>query len=389
MRERDTTSTSQAPADPFKAEAARQAAEVQEEQKKVPTLETLHADEKTAKNFGKLFESAAAAAEAAGDDVQKAEILQLGERFALNKPASGDYEKLAIYREQYGERMKEVEQLRDELTEEQFNQIVASSPKLMAFANAKKDWKVVRGFILAEMENVAFGDKIRFDDIVKKIKDNNRYEQSEAYKGNIRTVSEICNRYGVSTERLTEISRIKDPNPIEDPNVTKAMQRDALRDLVREKTTGIGRFLTGRWTKSRVNELESNTKTLAAEIQDIKKFQKELGDTLALTIDESPEMLDAFAKLGTPEAAKMEKEMPMSPKESGAVLSELRNEETLKAAWKADQGSADKSANPDAFAEKYVNDRLTKGGTKKKGFWASIAETLTKEFIKAKAALLT
>lgn len=389
MREKNAAPISQAPADPFKAEAARQATEVQEEQKKIPTLEALHADEKTAKNFGKLFESAAAAAEAAGDDIQKAEILQLGERFALNKPASGDYEKLGAYREQYGERMKEVEQLRNELTEEQFNQIVASSPKLMAFANAKKDWKVVKGFILAEMENVAFGDKARFDDIVNKIKAGKDDQETEMYKRNSAAVREICGRYGVSTGRLVEISSIEHS----DPEVKKAMQRGALQEIVRTKITGMGRLMdtvsTGRWTKNRVSELEGETDTLVNELVILKNFQTEVGNALALTIDESPEMLEAFAKLGTPEAAKMEEELPMSPKESGAVLSDLRNEDTLQKAWGEYKTTAGASPDQDAFAEKYVDARLANGGAKKKGFWASIAEALTKEFVKAKVALLT
>lgn len=328
------------------------------------------ADKKQSAAFGKHIQS-----------LPKGEGKDIAERLFKGTSTPEDKERLAAekdifleqqreLRHQEEERRKEAQRIAKELKPDVIKRIAAGSPKLGTLLKVG-GVEGIQKALISQLETIAIKDSVHFEKITQ------AYDQliEETNRINVE-VKEICNPLGVDMGVYLEILG---NTPDDGERV------DKLEEMVKGQMGVIRKWRTNEKVIRTQAEMMDNKNTMDALYQEYASELDKIGEVLAASINDNPELNKIFMNVV------LKEEMPKPKKEEGeqeSTFHEMRgampSEEDLKKGWEEQMQEYEKEGfdrtKPDDrknFDERYVGSRA--GG--KTGTWSDVLKKFMMEAV--------
>ncbi|MDE2188737.1 MAG: hypothetical protein KGJ35_03365 [Patescibacteria group bacterium] len=305
-----------------------------------------------------------------GDLLKREGQEELAQRLVSGKIEADDLDKLAEYRREFSEKMRQAENIEKSLTPEMAAEIIRLDPNLQKIAESSGQ----EGIIAAAKESLrkmAISDQSRFDEILRHVENVNSYHDGD-FKKLETEVEERCKKMGVNADKYYEAMAINDFDK----------RQEALSGLIKKdwgKTKRFFNMLFGRsFELSKRMKLEGeaskNKHDIEQALAELNKRKGELGSVMAASIKGNKEFMEAISRQMVGEPKKKEV-IGMKDAKSGAPTVESTVEE-----WKRHKS---KFKNWDQMDEAQIElergyflddmaEKNRKNRAGKVGFWASI-----------------
>ena len=206
----------------------------------------------------------------------------LNERLLNKQLTEDDLEKLGNYREGFVEKLKQVENIKENISPEVLKEIADNSPELGEIAKLVGA-EGVKNILFKNLESLAFNDPSHFDKINKTVE--KVIKHNETIKDKEESIKELAKKYNVSEDKLYEALKIKDDNE----------RQKAIKVVVKEKMGFWKKIAFGATfvTANRIEALDQREQ-LDKLSQDLDARLKGVGNFLAMTINENDEIRQAL-----------------------------------------------------------------------------------------------
>ena len=301
-------------------------------------------------------------------EIEKNGDTDLVNRLVNKQLTETDLGKLGDYREQFVEKLKQVEKIKESISPEVLEDITDNSPELKEIANLVGSGGV-KNILFKNFESLAFKDTSHFDQINKAVEKVAKHKETIEKKEE--HIKELSKKYNVSEDKLYEALKIKDDNE----------RREAIKAVVKDKMGFWKKMAFGATfvTANRIEALDQREQ-LDKLSDDLDKRLKGVGSFLAMTINENDEVRQAL-QAEVLEEKETSKEDIISFKEGRDAwrVFEEKTQKDIENDFKDFILKEKKIKNYDTFSDPQkdllTNEFFNKKKQKlvgKKGFWASL-----------------
>lgn len=306
------------------------------------------------------------------EEIEKSGNHELVERLVNKQLTEDDIEKLGDYRGEFVERLKQVENIRENISPEVLKDIADNSPELKEIANLV-GVDGVKNILFKNFESLAFKDPSRFDRINKAVE--KVVKHNETIKKREEHIKELTKKYNVSEDKLYEALKIKDDGE----------RRQAIKAVVKDRMGFWKKMAFGATfvTANRIEALDQREE-LNKLSKDLDARLKGVGSLLAMTISENDEVRQALQEEVMGEREKG-KESLVNFKEGRDDLKsfETKTQTDIENEFKdfilKEKKMKNYPALGDSAKESAINEFFDKNKQKlrgKKGFWANFFSSL-------------
>lgn len=215
-------------------------------------------------------------------EIEKDGNLELVDRLVNKQLTEDDIEKLGDYREQFVEKLKQVEKIKENISPEVLKDIADNSPELKEIVGLV-GVDGVKSVLFKNFESLAFNDPSRFDQINKAVEKVAKH--NETIKKREEHITELAKKYNVSEDKLYEALKIKDDN--ERQQAIHAVVKDRM-GFWKKIFFGETSFIAGR-----IESLDQREQ-LSKLSKDLDARLKNVGSVLGMTISENDEVRQAL-----------------------------------------------------------------------------------------------
>lgn len=306
------------------------------------------------------------------EEIEKSGNYELVERLVNKQLTEDDIEKLGDYRGEFVERLKQVENVRENISPEVLKEITDNSPELKEIASLV-GVDGVKNILFKNFESLAFKDPSRFDQINKSVEKIAKH--NETIKKREEHIKELTEKYNLSEDKLYEALKIKDDDE----------RRQAIKAVVKDRMGFWKKIAFGATfvTANRIEALDQREQ-LNKLSKDLDARLKGVGSFLAMTISENDEVRQALQAEVMGEREK-EKDPIVNFKEGRddwksfeeKTQTEIENEFKdfiLKEKKIENYNNLDNSGKESAINEFFEKKKQKLRG--KKGFWANLFNVL-------------
>lgn len=216
------------------------------------------------------------------EEIEKNGDHDLTERLLNKQLTESDLSKLADYREEFVDKLKLVEKIKENISPEVLKEITDNSPELKEIANLV-GIQGVGNILFKNLESLAFKDPDHFNKIDKAVE--KVVKHNETIKKKEEHIKELSEKYNVSEDKLYEALKIKD----------NGERQAAIKAVVKEKMGFWKKIAFGATfvTDNRVEALDQREQ-LNKLSEDLDKRLKGVGNFLAMTINKNDEVRQAL-----------------------------------------------------------------------------------------------
>lgn len=306
------------------------------------------------------------------EEIKKSGDNELVDRLVNKQLTEDDIENLGDYREKFVERLKQVENVRENISPEVLKDIADNSPELKEIASLV-GIDGVKNILFKNFESLAFKDPSRFDQINKAVEKAAKH--NETIKKKEEHIKELSKKYNISEDKLYEALKIKDDNE----------RRQAIKEVVKDRM-GFWKKMAFGATSVTANRIEAldQREQLNKLSKDLDARLKGVGGFLAMTISENDEVRQALQEEIMGEKGK-EKESSVNFKEgrddwkSFEAKTQIDIENEFKDFVQKEKKMKNYNSLNDDKKESTISEFFEKKKQKlsgKKGFWATLFSNL-------------
>lgn len=306
------------------------------------------------------------------EEIEKSGNHELVERLVNKQLTEDDIEKLGDYREQFVKRLKQIENVRENISPEVLKDITDNSPELKKIASLV-GVDGVKNILFKNFESLAFKDPSRFDQINKTVEKTAKH--NETIKKREEHIKELSEKYNVSEDKLYEALKIKNDKE----------RHKAIKSVVKENMGFWKKMAFGATfvTANRIEALDQREQ-LNKLSKDLDMRLKGVGSFLAMTINQNEDVRQALQAEVMGEREKG-KESFVNLKEGRDAWNsfEQKNQEDMESDFRDFLKRKNLTKKYEKFDNAQKNSEINKFFEEKKqklqgkkGFWATLFDAL-------------
>ena len=302
-------------------------------------------------------------------------------RLAKGELEENDVSLLEEERLRFSEIMARSEKIKSLTTEENIIEFAHRHPdfeKIVNLLGPEKAKKVIQ----SQLDEIAFTDEYRFDRIADSMEAYDSYKNGK-YKAVNDQVEQMCKDGKFTPQEYLDALAIQD----------RRKKAEALKELA-NKTHGkfkkVVNFLShGRLSRDRLEELETSRTLIESSVDELNRYQSDIGSELFLSVDTNEHMRNALSRELVDDRTLVETKPGFSDIKREA--STTFNQAEFDTAWddfkKREAYGAAYDYEQDSLKDKFIDEQKRKHKEKnaqRKGFWQSIFESLFEGMINSK-----
>ncbi len=214
--------------------------------------------------------------------------VELSKRLASGQLTEDDIDELDGHRKSFLDTMEDVKMVKESITNDVVNAYTKNNPELQKVVGLV-GLDGYRNIVKEKLARLSIKDPQGFGFLLESVKDKNKFESSDNYKGLDEEVSKLCADRKIKPESYLKAMAIEDPKE----------RSKALKGVVKEgwsnwkKAANV--FTFGTWSSRRAELMGSKKEELDLATEVMRKHKADVGEFLAAMTD-NDEVRGALAK---------------------------------------------------------------------------------------------